>query len=911
MARMPGISSIAHSQSVARPQHQSGFARASNISPKAFLTGELSDRMIDLGLIGVLCVSPLVMGGRHPMGQLVYVAIVSLMAIGWSIAQILKENAHWRRSSAEWVIFAGIILLGVQLLRLPESVLDSLSPYQKNLLPMWNGDSGGFGSWATISLYPSATRGALVVFIAHALVLLLSYQRIKTTRDVEFLLKLVAIAGTGIALLGLVQFLFSNGRFMWLYAHPSRDTSSVVKGPFSNANHFGHIMALSVGPLLWWIQRTFKQSKSAFGTRRPTGDEQLKRWALCLALGAVLFSCLLTYSRGAIIVFCVTTGCCLLLYRATQTIGNRALVALGLTLIGVIAAVSIHGQRLLIREAKSLQVSTVSELGAVSGRQPIWKAVGKAIPHFTILGSGAGTHREVYPIFFADYAEVEYTHAESGYLQILMETGVPGIVIVFAAILLVAFWSYRSLRFATSKETMSMAVATVAGCVASATHSIVDFVWYIPACISMTLVLVAIIARLSDFSSHEKRKSTDKAKLLVIEKQFCVACSVVVIAVCAMFVKDRAAPAFAASPWDSYLSLSLAARNQALHRTGQGRQSEHESVDRSEPETLRAMSELLTETIRKNPFDARAHLRLSSVLLQRFNAVQTTAENAMGLAQIRDAALASKFASRKSLDDWLKVAVGEHRQWLDMSRHHAKQGLRLCPLQGEAYLNLMETDFLSAHGSKRQDRLVEQALTTRPYDGRLLFAAGTQYAMQADSQKAIELWQNAYRRDPVMRRMITPQLASQMEATAFVMLFNPDTEGLGILFRTYRAIGREDQARIIAPTLVSALSKDAEVVGLEQGTQYLLEAAFVHAFMGDNDESVKASQQAVDLAPNDFKAHLVHAKGLLRVNRRDDFEEQIRWLQSRNRYDAELLSLIRFAEAPRATSTEPKNTLTR
>ena len=61
-------------------------------------------------------------------------------------------------------------------------------------------------------------------------------------------------------------------------------------------------------------------------------------------------------------------------------------------------------------------------------------------------GSGAGTHAEVYPIYYSNElceADTEFTHAENSYLQIGLEAGYPGLALVVAAVVsaLVTWWS--------------------------------------------------------------------------------------------------------------------------------------------------------------------------------------------------------------------------------------------------------------------------------------------------------------------------------------------------------------------------------------------------------------------------------------------------------------------------------------
>ena len=87
--------------------------------------------------------------------------------------------------------------------------------------------------------------------------------------------------------------------------------------------------------------------------------------------------------------------------------------------------------------------------------------------------------------------------------------------------------------------------------------------------------------------------------------------------------------------------------------------------------------------MRWHPADARANLRMAGVCLRQFEHAQLRSENAMGLSQIRDAAVASDFRKTDDLDQWLATAIGENRKYLDQALESAQRALRQCPLQGE------------------------------------------------------------------------------------------------------------------------------------------------------------------------------------------------------------------------------------
>ena len=263
-------------------------------------------RLVDAGLLGVIFVAPLFMGGRGDIGRLVYVALVCGTAVCWLVRQCLLADASWRWSGLEWILLAGVLLVVLQLAPLPPGVLRTLSPQIPGLLPLWTTQASPetqLGVWNQLTLSPQATRGGLITFLAHALLFLVLVQRIRDVHDVKRLVRWLALAAIGMAVLGLAQMLFGNGKFLWIYEHPSRDTYRVVKGSFQNQNHFAHFLALGIGPLLWWLHRLWTAApKASFGSGgRSWSQSEILKHALTIGLGLVAFAGLLTFSRGGVL----------------------------------------------------------------------------------------------------------------------------------------------------------------------------------------------------------------------------------------------------------------------------------------------------------------------------------------------------------------------------------------------------------------------------------------------------------------------------------------------------------------------------------------------------------------------------------------------------------------------------------
>ena len=155
-------------------------------------------------------------------------------------------------------------------------------------------------------LTPAATR-AVDLFLAYSLLFLITIQRIRAVDDVERLLRWIAFAAVLMAIFGLVQFFASNGKFFWFYEHPYSKTNDIVKGGFTNRNHFAHFLALGVGPLVWWIQHAWRQQRKHSGCQFAQHSHEISSFRITegfriLAFSIVMFAVLLSLSRGGALV---------------------------------------------------------------------------------------------------------------------------------------------------------------------------------------------------------------------------------------------------------------------------------------------------------------------------------------------------------------------------------------------------------------------------------------------------------------------------------------------------------------------------------------------------------------------------------------------------------------------------------
>ena len=878
-----------------RPKNSSDKGNTNNKAWQQRLT-----MAVDLGIASTVLVAPLFMGGRGPVGRFVFVLCVAITAMFWCARQCLSERASWRKSGAEILLLAGLALLILQLVPLPQFILSLLSPHIAELLPLWTPNTDAtfqLGTWNQVSLNPFATQSGLATYVAYATLFLVVFQRFESRHDVERLLRLIASATCMMAILGLAQFLFSNGKFLWVFEHVSRDTNGVVKGPFQNQNHFAHLLALGIGPLLWWLSTKGSDPICAKHPRGRSGkwgpapfSAQLEKPAvqsqiLWIALGTVTFAALLTFSRGGVVAMLLAaiSGVAILSWK--QMFSRRAISVVAVIACLMVVSLSIHGYDILSHELGTIRDSqSIDELS--HGRWALWNAHFKAIPDFWLLGSGVGTHRNIYPTYLAEHFDIEFTHGECGYLQLMLETGLLGTGLFLVGVYLSFRWSLFPLLRDTDRASIACAAAIVPGLIASVFHSLGDFVWYIPACMTTTVLLLAAACYLFQASATSGRAthSTDASEqsdLIFAPRLAWIGTSAICLLTFALATSALLAPAAAASRWYEYQRLAKALGAASWPQT--------------KSEDLAALTASVEAAVAAHPNDSRAHAQLAGLYLQQFDIAQQHSQNPMPLSQIRDAALASEFSSKQQLDDWLNIAVGENRKLFDGALQHALQSVRLCPLQGEAYALLARVSFLEGPSVDRKRLYVRQALQVRPYHSRVQFVAGQESLLDGNVKDALAHWKKAFHGERDVQDELVRELSAVIPANDLLNTLAPDLRGLEALLSHYKEVRDVESAKVVATYYAHFLAQQLHSApGLDRLWAFR-KLSRLHEDLDAPNDALRFAREASVLAPADFNLKLRLGRLLVNSGRFAEAQVELQWCARHQPDHAEIRKLLAAA----------------
>lgn len=840
------------------------LAADSQPSPQAVAHGILPavlralDRLVDLSLAVVLFVVPFTMAGIRETGVAVFVCAALTMSVAWAVRELLQPQSSTPMSIAFLIPPAAAVLVFCQLIPLPASLLERLSPFTARYLPIWNTEHFLFPEttrWSRISLTPSLTQSGLVLLVAYGLFFLTLTQRIRTARDIDRVLRCVCVTMGLMGLLALGQLFFPNDRYLWTFDYPFRPASWPAKGSFTNQNHFAHFLALGIGPLLWWWKSMFARSASgraaasdaqaggSFGAAS-RGTLSNRQMMLTGVVVMVAFAAVLSLSRAGILAF----GGATFLSVMGLGIERRRILLYG------IPALLFVGVALLTFGTDSLQdrVDTVvhaQSLQEISpGRFQLWSSLLRGLPHFWMAGAGVGSHAYVYPVWMQTDPDVRFSHAESGYLQVLVETGVAGLLLVVAALLMVLSWSWRAWRKSRPGGPVRARVSVLtAGILVSAGHAFVDFAWYVPACTIFVAVLAACLCRLSQMTDRSQRPSP----------RWPVAQAFGILLLAAPVTDLAAEVAFAdaaaESAWLNYRRDIIEA----------GREDLYDSPDALD-QRLDRMIASLEECLQQDPSGFPAMSELATLYLRRFEHVQAGSDNPMSLREIKNTVETAEFESPQQIMEWLEQAFGPHVIDLYRGLVMAERAVSGHPLRGETYLNLAQLGFLKGMPASAEARLVEQAVLLRPSKPPVLYFAGMVEAERGQLDKACEWWKKAWHQSLEIRPLILAGLDSTLTPQEIVWHMSPGERGLWEMFVRYRVNGRPDAQRWVASHYSSEFVKFVDAKA-DQDVHFWLRAADMFEFLPAPEKAVECLSRAVAAQPSHYDVKKRYALALQRA----------------------------------------------
>ena len=377
--------------------------------------------------------------------------LVGLAIIAWAAVAAGQEPLRRPARQLLWLLIAGLIVVAIQLVPLPAA--------------LWL-NAGGRQAFAEgyrllglavparpLSLAPHDSLATLLALIP-PIALFCAIVRLKAYRAGWLVLALIAAAFAGIVL-GALQVSSPDARASPWYPYP-QSSFGMASGFFANVNN----MAMLLLCCLPFLAAIFVSTRGK-GTQRYSAA-----FALCVAAAVVLIIGIAFNGSlaGYGLLVPVVVASMLLIVRPKRSLRSGLAMASAFMLLAAIGALAFSplGDRAL------------GSWTSVQSRAAMVASTTKATRDFLPFGSGLGTFREVYQLYEDrdQVGHVRVNHAHNDYLELALELGVPGILLIAAFLLWWFRVAWRSWQFAEAGPYAR--AASIASAVLLA-HSLVEF----------------------------------------------------------------------------------------------------------------------------------------------------------------------------------------------------------------------------------------------------------------------------------------------------------------------------------------------------------------------------------------------------------------------------------------------------
>lgn len=427
-----------------------------------------NDRRVLVALQVLVILMPLLLGGRHPLAMPVSLAAALGLLLTTLWARREAGGGPAATGVAALAAFVGLAL--VTTIPLPPALFALLSPSAARLtsemLPGWP-DAGTFSRWRPLALDAYAVfveLGRLALGLA-AFATIVAYpwraDGFDEPRDERLLTRLVptlVIGASALAALGLLAEAVGNGWVLWVTDEPTMDDR--ISGPFVNPNHFAAwltmVIPLAVAYAVSLTTRLRRRLLRAVEAGRGMGVRRERAWvaafianqrALVLPLAAaaavvlMLVALVATGSRGGLAALLVGLGVAGagMLARARRharrarfgAVARFVPAALALLLVVASAATMVRWAASEDLSDDGLDVNLASRLTVAAQGTGLLR-------DYPLVGSGLGSWLHAYRPYQAPPVEGGiWDHAHDDYLELAAETGLTGVAVVLAFLVMV------------------------------------------------------------------------------------------------------------------------------------------------------------------------------------------------------------------------------------------------------------------------------------------------------------------------------------------------------------------------------------------------------------------------------------------------------------------------------------------
>ncbi len=426
-------------------------------------------------LLAIVIFSALSFGAVEPWSLAV---AGTLTAVAFSVFAARWQGFTDEPGLMRYFIWGAIIIAyGLfQLVPMPLRWLGAIHPALLQLVSM----PGAAANLHPVSVYPFATEMELSRLTIYFMIFLMAAFGPRTHEQVHSVLRMLAIFGFVLALFAVTQKATWNGKLYWV-RELSYNRGNPL-GPFVNKNHFAGWMCM-VAPLSFGI-----------GLMSRSMSRRIRYIFFAVVMAITIFFSL---SRGGIISFLLGT-IILTLIVVWDASSKKSLIPVLSFVIALLGYLIYLGVSPIVQRFAQSGISSHERL-------LVWSASFTAFRDFPLFGAGLGTFQHIFPMYKPDGITMFYQHAHNDYIEILLELGIIGALLV---LLFLGHAGKHILYVRWRGREKYLKAAFVASLVSIAVFSLFDFNLHIPSnaiLLSFILGLAVAMSRLEQ--KTERRKS--------------------------------------------------------------------------------------------------------------------------------------------------------------------------------------------------------------------------------------------------------------------------------------------------------------------------------------------------------------------------------------------------------------------
>lgn len=465
------------------------------------------DRWIFYGLLLLLFWLPVPFGSNRPWAVDVMTLCASLLLFAWLCLWLVNRADFTARLRLLppfliWVVWLAYIML--QLAPLSSGWLAVLAPQGLQIHQAVAGLHTDVG-WLTISINQSATVRGLITSLGYFCIFWLTICCVGRHRSrMRLVLQVIALTAMLQALYGSIMVLsgLEHGAFFQV----KEFYRGVATGTFVNRNNMAGYLELGAAAGMGLIF-TELQGNRWRGWRIALGNlldlMYSRKMRIRVFLGLMVIGLVLTRSRMGNIAFFVSLFGCggvYLLLRERRLFVKGVLLLASFLIVDALIVNHWYGLEKVVQRVEQTQVATENRSDAYSDYPDL-------IEHYWRTGAGLGNFSEAYMPFQSATTHGYWDHAHNDYVEILVDTGVPGLLLLLG----LAFYCVRHALWviALRKDRLMTGVcfASLMGAVALGIHGLFSFNLQIPASAATLVCLLALGLCCSSFSRRSRRST--------------------------------------------------------------------------------------------------------------------------------------------------------------------------------------------------------------------------------------------------------------------------------------------------------------------------------------------------------------------------------------------------------------------